>query len=324
MQAARLRLLLLVVSAALLPASLRAVPPDPATAGSLPEYHAGDAGAPVVTEQNLLASERFWPYQVALTRPWPPAGGGGPLPSGLLGVLIRVEASGSARIDFGRDGRVEVPVGVTDLVARANQIRRGELAKVAPNFVLAVGPRLVDSASDELRPLDFRAAGEWRGFLAVFADPAAKEFAALAKSLAPLRERDGVLTILFPQGEHPDAEVREQLRALEWPVPFVYDHLAESYTRSLLAGETSPPALILQTNEGRVLLQRQWSAKVVPEVERALETGFAPVRPPASPAGRPRTTSGGRAGGNPRSRPPGGGRRSDRGVRRRSARRSPR
>jgi hypothetical protein len=241
----------------------------------MPEYHAGDAGAAVVTGQNLLASERFWPYQVALNRPWRPAGGGATLPSGLLGVLIRVEASGSARIDFGRDGRYEVPVDATDLVERADRVRRGELQKSAPNFALAIGPRLVDSASATLRPFGFETVIQQRGFLAVFADPAAKDFAALAKSLAPLRERDGVLTILLPQGEHPDAEVREQLRALKWPVPFVYDHLAESYTRSLLAGESPLPELILQTNEGRVLLQRSWSPELVPEIEAALEAAFA-------------------------------------------------
>ena len=279
----RLRLLLVVLpAAALLPGALRATPPDPNATGILPEYHAEDVGAPAVTEQNLLASERFWPYQVALTRPWRTPAGAASLPAGLLGVLIRVEASGSARIDFGRDGRYEVPVAATDLVERADRIRRGELEKMAPNFVLAIGPRLVDSSAAELRPYDFRAVMLERGFLAVFADPAAKDFAELARSLAPIAGRDGVLTILLPQGEHPDAAVRERLLALKWPVPFVYDHLSESYTRSLLAGGTPLPALILQTDEGRVLLQRPWSAEALTELEAALDAAFA--KPPATPA----------------------------------------
>ena len=60
--------------------------------------------------------------------------------AGNVGVLIRVEAPGVARVDFGRDGLHEVPVVKTDLVERANQIRRGEAEKLAPNFLLAIGP----------------------------------------------------------------------------------------------------------------------------------------------------------------------------------------
>jgi hypothetical protein len=280
MRAPRLhRPLLLVVLALVLPGSLRAQPPDRATAGSLPEYHAEDAGAPVVTERNLLASERFWPYQVALTRPCTPVDRSEALPGGLLGVLIRVEASGSVRIDFGRDGNYEVPLGATDLVARANQIRRGELPKLAPNFVLAIGPRLIDSSAVALRPFGLRAAAEQRGFLAVFADPAATDFADLANSLAPLREREGVLTVLFPQGEHRDARVGEQLRALHWPVPFVYDHLAEAYTRTLLPQTTPVPTLLLQTSEGRVVFQGKWKPSAMAQLSSALEAAFGPDLP---------------------------------------------
>ena len=166
-------------------------------------------------------------------------------------------------IDFGRDGLYEVPVGETDLVKSANRIRLGELEKMAPNFLLAIGPRLIDSGSDSLRPFRFEVAAEQRGFLCVFADPDAKNFAALASALAPLRESSGILTIFFPQGAHPDARVRERLRSLKWTVPFVYDHLAEAYTQSLLAEATQPPALLLQTREGRVLLQSRWRADVM-------------------------------------------------------------
>jgi hypothetical protein len=58
---------------------------------------------------------------------------------GSVGVLIRVEDGGIARIDFGRDGLREVPIAMTDLVDRANRVRSGELVKLAPNFVLAIG-----------------------------------------------------------------------------------------------------------------------------------------------------------------------------------------
>jgi hypothetical protein len=188
-----------------------------------------------------------------------------------VGVLIRVEASGAARIDFGRDGLHEVPIAKTDLVERANRIRTGELAKLAPNFLLAIGPRLVDSAGDALRPLPYASVAEQRGFLCVFADPGAKKFAALAAALAPL-----------PQGEHPDARVREQLRSLGWTIPFVYDHLAEAYTRSLLDADVALPAVVLQTREGRVLFQSEWKAGVASTLEAALDAAFASAPPPTA------------------------------------------
>src|SRR5262245_25765983 len=85
-----------------------------------PARRAADPSAPPATDANLLSSERFWPYQVRLAKPWQPPGAQAPLGVGTVGVLVRVENDGAARIDFGRDGRYEVPVGVTDLVERAN------------------------------------------------------------------------------------------------------------------------------------------------------------------------------------------------------------
>ena len=228
----------------------------------------GAADDAAVTEQNLHASERYWPYHVALTKPLHA------LKPGTTGVLIRVEASGAARIDFGRDGLHEVPVAATDLVERANRVRRGELSKKAPNFVLALGPRLVDTSSSAPSQFSFARAGEQRGFLTVFADPGAEGFAELAKALAPLAQRDGLLTILLPQGEHPDPEVYGKLRTLEWNVPFVYSHLTGPYTRSLLPAEAARPALMLQTPEGRVLFQSEWKTGVLPELSAALDAAL--------------------------------------------------
>jgi hypothetical protein len=237
----------------------------------LPEYHAADADAAAVSEQNLLASERFWPYQVALTKAWQPPGREDPLPLGIPGVLIRVDAPGMARIDFGRDGLYAVPVAATDLLENANRIRRGELEKMAPNFLLDVGPRLAASTGDAPRPLGLRAASEHDFFLCVFADPAAPGFDALAAALAPLAGRAKLLTILFAQGEHPDARLHERLRGLSWPAAFVLDHLAEPYTRSLLPEQTPPPALLLVTREGRVLLASAWQ----PSARAALDEKLA-------------------------------------------------
>jgi hypothetical protein len=249
--------------------------------GDIPEHHVADANAAPVTGRNLLASERFWPYQVALIRPWQPPGRAEPLVPGIAGVLIRVENTGSARIDFGRDGLYEVPVAATDLVENANRIRRGELDKLASNFVLDIGPRLVDSASDSLRPFGLRPTGERNGFLCVFADPSAQGFADLAAALAPLRDRDRVLTILFAQGRHPDAQLREQLRSLGWPIPFMLDHVAEAYTVSLLPGGTALPALMLVTREGRMLFLQSFGPGVMPKLTDALDQTFGSSAPTA-------------------------------------------
>jgi len=228
----------------------------------LPEHSVADPRAPIISEATLLESERFWPYQTEL-----PA-------NGSVGVLIRVEPGGVARVDFGRDGKRSVPVSETDLVARANRIRTGDLEKAAPNFVFALGPRLLDSASDELRPLTFATVAEKPGFVCVFADPGQPEFAEIAAALSPLRERHGVATILFPQGEHPDPALRERLRALNWTVPFVYDHLSESYTRSLLDDGWKVPAVVLLSSEGRVLYESAWTPEAVAGLSSALAGAF--------------------------------------------------
>jgi hypothetical protein len=261
----RLHVRLLALCLALLPAAMRA--------SETLHYRAADPSAPAVTDENLIASERFWPYHVALAKPWP-VSGGRELPPGWQGVLIRVEPGGAARIDFGSDGLLELPIGATDIVRRAERIRLGELDKMAPNFVLAIGTRLLDAASETPRTFGIEAALERPGFLSVFADPSAEGFPALARALAPLQDRHGVLTVLFPLGRHPDAVVRERLRALGWTPAYVFDHLADGYTTSLIDEGIALPALQLQTNEGRVLFETGWSPDVVPGVTAALDAAF--------------------------------------------------
>ena len=248
---------------------------DGALPGShLPEYRAQEPRAESVTAETLLSNERFWPYQVALTKARPASAGGPALPVGSLGVLIRVEEGGQARLDFGRDGLREIPVGDTDLVERSNLVRRGELEKIAANFVLAIGPRLVDSSAPVMHALSLETAAEKPGFVCVFADPSAESFSEIAKKLAPLAERHGVTTILFPQGRLSDAALREKLRSLEWTVPFLFDHLSEAYTRTLLPSGLKPPAVILLTKEGRVLFESAWREDPVPELTTALDAAF--------------------------------------------------
>jgi hypothetical protein len=245
----------------------------------MPAYVAADPSAPPVTLDNLMANERFWPYQVELRADWQPAGGKPPLRPGATGVLVRVQPGGAARVDFGRDGLHEVPVASTDLVERANQVRLGSLRKAAPNLVHSIAPRLVDSESESPRNFDFAAAFAPAAFLSVFADPASRGFAELAAALAPLRARPGLLTVLYPQGAYPDMlATRQQLRALGWPVPFVMDSYAEAYTRSQLGEDTPLPALMLHTREGRLLYRGAWSGALPPELSSALD-GLAATAP---------------------------------------------
>jgi hypothetical protein len=230
--------------------------------------------APVVTAASLLESEPFWPYKVKLTDAFVPPGRAQPLKAGQQGVLIRVQPGGLARIDFSTRGKFPVPIDKTDLVENANRIRRGEIAKELPNFVYAIGARLVDTEAETLRGLPHDLFADRPGFLCVFADPSDEGFPALAEALAPLRDKNGVVTLLFPQGTHDDGDVRDKLHALHWTVPFVYDFLSEPYTRTLLDEGTPMPTVLLQTSEGRVLFQDEFSPAAVARLSAALDANF--------------------------------------------------
>jgi hypothetical protein len=257
---------LLLLAVLVLPLPAAATGPE---VQDLPPFGAADPGAAPVTAENVLQRERFWPYQVALVRAWEPGDGRRALPSGTAGVLVRVEPGGRARIDFGRDGLYAIPLSATDLVEGANRVRRGELDKIAANFVLALGPRLLHSDGEPMRPVRLTDVFTYRSFLAVFAS--LDQLEAIAPVLAPLAHRKDVMTLVLPQGELPDAQVRERLRALHWEVPFVYDHLAEPYTPSLLPEGMRPPAVVLQSAEGRVLFASAWSADVGAGLSAALD-----------------------------------------------------
>jgi hypothetical protein len=246
-------------------------------------YRAADPAAPAVTRENLLASERFWPYQIELREPFAAGGGSQPVPAGTIGVLVRVELSGLARVDFGRDGRFAVPIERTDLVERAERVRRGELWKPAPNLVHAIGARLVDSESEALRALDPLALRSAAGVLSVFADPTSPDFRNVAAALGPLRGRHGVITVFFPQGEHPTAETRDRLRDAGWLVPFVPDALAEGYTRALLDEGVAPPAVLLHTLEGRRITLSAWREGIADELRSALDAEFGDRAGPPAP-----------------------------------------
>ncbi len=273
----RFLLLPLVLLATLAPVPASAQSPRGQTSEGLPGFSAADPQAPPVTAGNVLEQERFWPYRVSLAEDWTPPGGP-PLEAGLMGVLLRLEPGGKARVDFGRDGLQEVPVAATDLVERANGVREGTLDKIAPNLLHAVGPRLADPAAPAPSPYPMAAAAGHRAFLSVYADPLAEGFDDLVASLEPLRQREGLLTMFFPQGRIPDLDVRRQLREMGWTVPFVLDHLAEPYTRVQLGEEVALPAVQLQTAEGRVLFRSAWQPGAMAGLAAALDRALsAPV-----------------------------------------------
>jgi hypothetical protein len=186
-------------------------------------------------------------------------------------VLIRVEPGGVARIDFSSDGKYEVPIEKTDLVENASRIQRGELEKRAPNFFYAIGTHLVDSASDSLTSFRPETIYDRRTYLCLFADPRGKEFAELARALRPLKARSDLAMILFPQSEQPDAATRDQLRAADWKVPFVYGFLSVPYTRTLVRDGATFPTVMLMTNEGRLLFEETWQASTAPRLQAAID-----------------------------------------------------
>jgi hypothetical protein len=222
-----------------------------------------------VTEENLLSSERFWPYRVAITK----RDLSSPLVVGSEGVLIRVEEGSRARIDFGRDGVHTLPVPITNLLAESNKVRVGELKKFSPNLTLAIGPRLNGSALGMGR-LPLRETTGSSGFLVVYADPKSETFDAIAKSLAPLQSHPGVMTVLLPQSLVNESTFGARLASLGWTVPYVYDYLAPGYTEALLPDGAKVPAVTLQSAEGRLLFERAWSPDVVPALRAALDVAF--------------------------------------------------
>jgi hypothetical protein len=246
-----------------------------------PVYVAADPSAPEVTAKTVFAQERFWPYHVDLSRSWKGEGFASEVPVGTRGVLVRMEDAERARIDFGRHGVGTVPIDRTDLVARANSVRLGTGAKPLPNFVEALGPRLLASSLESPRPYPVAAVFMHAAFVCVFADVAAPSFEEIARALVPLRRSD-VLTIVLPQGRPSDVAVFERLRALAWRVPFVFQHLAEPYTASLAGPSPTLPLVTLQTPNGRLLFSERWGDSVAAALGKRIEAELGPPPVPSA------------------------------------------
>ena len=234
-------------------------PEDSTTGVAAPAPAQAEGGDGEITAVSVYTHEEAWPAIVAMTKAWQPPGPGpgasSPLVPPVPGALIRGEPNGRVRIDFGRHGKHDIPFEYTDLVERANRTRRGELAKQAPNFLLQIGTRLVDSSMSEPRPVDLRELLEAEAFLCIFADPRGRDFAVFAKQLAAFEGENGVRTVFFPQSvAREDTEyLRERMGALFWQVPFTYPRAAPSYTRQLLGELPEGPYALLVSPHGKVL-----------------------------------------------------------------------
>lgn len=270
-----LRLVLLLVAALLArPEALRA---ETLVGTDLPIHRVADPSAPPVTAENLLASERFWPYRVTLAKAWQPEGAAKPLKAGSVGVLVRVETSGAVRADFGRDGLYEVPLDATDLLEGANLVRTGKLEKSGPNFAISILPRLADPSGPKVEPWSVVQSIGTRSYLVVFADPSDRAFAEMSKQLAPLRGRAGLLAILFPPGRQSDEQLRVRLAEVGWRSPFVLSYLAAPYTRTLIADQTPRPYVALYSSEGRTLFERAWGSETLTGLTAAVDTAIGPA-----------------------------------------------
>ena len=80
--------------------------------------------------------------------------------------------------------------------------------------------------------------------------------------------RVDLLIVLFPQGSHHDATVRDTLREQGLRIPFVYDHYSEAYTRSLVSQDAKLPVAQLATTEGRLLFESRIDAQLATKIER--------------------------------------------------------
>lgn len=213
-------------------------------------------GELVLTAENIREHEKFWPTNVAMVSGWTPEAGTAPLLAGYRGALIRVEGKDRVRVAFGRHGNHEVPIDRTDLVERANQIRRGELHKVAPCFLAHFGTQFIELLGDEVSPVQTPRIAYAKRFLLVLADPRAPGFEEAAKTLAPLRETHPDLQILyFPIGlaHEAFAPVRDVLTRSGFMVPFAYPAAADVHARALFGRLPSSAEAVLISPEGRIL-----------------------------------------------------------------------
>lgn len=255
----------LVLFWSLLASSACQTPPDSLRSG--PSI-ADDAS---ITYENLDEHEQSWPYRVKLVDSWKPAGWKGRFGWG-VGILVRVEANEQLRIDFAGLGKYQVPARATNVIAEANRIRRGELSKTGPNFINAVGTRILDLSSSPIRPVATAKLNEADSFLVVFADPTSKPFREMTAELEAMKGSPGTTIILFPQGGHRDGSTLNACRDVGWTELVLFDRFVEPLTGSYLGEAPASPHAMLLSPEGRLIVSGNWNARTREDLRSAMAT----------------------------------------------------
>ncbi len=207
-----------------------------------------------ITAENLPLRDDYWPQKVHLTKSWAPESGEAVRP---IGVLVRVESPELARIDFGHQGIHEVPIGVTDLVERANELREQGPGSKIGNVTRMIGGALGDPRSEVWQPYP-RSEVAGQDFLLVAAPLDAALLREMAEPLARVDAMNGVRVIYMAQGDTTTEEILRVLHEIGWTTPFLRQRFVRAATDGYLGEELTLPWLGLLTPNGRVLHQGPW------------------------------------------------------------------
>ena len=208
-----------------------------------------------ITRENILENERYWPDIVAMVEPWTAPDSERLIKQGYRGALIRVDELGRTRIAFGRHGNHDIPLELTDLISRANDVKAGSRYKIAPNFLAQFGTQFVHPSSEEMIPYPLLELARSNRFLCIFANPRGEGFAELARQLSSLGSSPGVQMLFFPLAMKRDETqvARDLLKAASLPTPFAYPEAAEVHARTLLGEVPTAAYALLVSSEGRLL-----------------------------------------------------------------------
>ena len=231
---------------------------EPFAAFTYEGYDPSERESAVVDSSNWNASERFWPYRVSLTPPASASGEAGAMR--LEGVVVHLDSTGRIRVDLGRDGVRTVPLESTDFLARANEVRLGSRTKLAPNFILAYGNRLLDVSNDPIRALRIDSLAGSRFFICLLAHPHDSRLPEWTEATRQLTEAvDGVVAIFFPL---PDPVIEttgglNRLHEADWPGFVMMAQYALPYRLSLWDGDPTQPLLMAFSPERHLLFAQE-------------------------------------------------------------------